>query len=150
MHSHLTYGNMVWGSAYQYRLNKLVKLQTKCIRNVCKATYNESTNPLFKKLSIPKLSDVFNIQLGKFMFSYTNNILPMSLQSLFVRNADVHSYHLRHRNDPHIITRNNSIVSRTFNHAAPKLWLSLPANIRNCKSLYSFNYHMKKYVINTY
>jgi hypothetical protein len=29
VHSHLTYGNMVWGSAYQYRLNKLVKLQKK-------------------------------------------------------------------------------------------------------------------------
>ena len=31
VHSHLNYGNILWGSAYQYRLHKLVKLQNKCV-----------------------------------------------------------------------------------------------------------------------
>ena len=101
VHSHLNYGNILWGSAYQYRLNKLVKLQKKCVRNVCKTSYNENTCTLSKKLKILKLSDIFNIKIGKFMFSYTNCLLPTSIQDLFVRNSEVHTYNARHKNDPH-------------------------------------------------
>ena len=28
VHSHLTYGNMVWGSAYKFKLKRLVQLQS--------------------------------------------------------------------------------------------------------------------------
>ena len=150
MHSHLNYGNILWGSAYQYRLNKLVKLQKKCVRNVCKTSYSENTCTLFKKLKILKLSDIFNIQIGKFMFSYTNCLLPTSIQDLFVRNSEVHTYNTRHKNDPPVTSINNSLVSRTFTPAAPKYWLSLPLTIRSCKSLKSFNYNLRKYLMNTY
>ena len=46
--SHLTYGKMLWGSAYQYRLDKLEILKKKSIRNMCNAGYNTPTTPLFK------------------------------------------------------------------------------------------------------
>ena len=35
VHSHLNYGTILWGAAYRYRLNKLEKIQKRCIRNVC-------------------------------------------------------------------------------------------------------------------
>ena len=34
IHSHLTYGTALWGSAYQYRLQKLEITQKKCIRHM--------------------------------------------------------------------------------------------------------------------
>ena len=52
------------------------------------------------------------------MFSYTNCLFPTSLQDLFVRNSEVHIYNTRHKNDPHVTSINNSLVSRTFNLAA--------------------------------
>ena len=35
VHSHLTYGTILWGSAFKYRLHKVEILQKKAIRNTC-------------------------------------------------------------------------------------------------------------------
>ena len=35
IHSHLTYGTIIWGSAFKYRLHKVEILQKKAIRNNC-------------------------------------------------------------------------------------------------------------------
>ena len=40
----------------------------------------------------------------------------MALQDLFVRNSEVHTYNTRHKNDPHVTSRNNNLVFRTLNH----------------------------------
>ena len=37
VHSHLTYGTILWGSAFKYRLHKVEILQKKAIRNTCVA-----------------------------------------------------------------------------------------------------------------
>ena len=39
VHSHLTYGTILWGSAFKYRLNKVEILQKKAIRNNCNTIY---------------------------------------------------------------------------------------------------------------
>ena len=150
VHSHLAYGNMIWGSAYQCKLNKLVKLQKKCVRHICKLSYNESTSPHLKKLGIVKLSDIFNIQLGKFMYAFSNSQLPETLERLFVRNVEIHQHNTRHRHDPHVISRCNNLESRSFIHAAPKIWLELPGDIKKCKTIKSFNRNLKKHLIHIY
>ena len=67
----LNYGTILWGAAYRYRLNKLEKIQKRCIRSVYNATYmyNAHTDPLVRKLTVPKLLDMHKIQLCKYMFS---------------------------------------------------------------------------------
>jgi hypothetical protein len=147
VHSHLTYGNLVWGSAYQYKLNRLNILQKKCVRNVCRGFYNQATAPLFKKLKILKLDDIFSQSLCKFMYSFTKGILPSSLQFLFIANTDVHNHNTRHRNDPHVTASQNSAMSRTFIHQGPKVWLDLPQQIKNCASSKSFIYNAKKFLV---
>ena len=150
VHSHLIYGNMVWGSAYQCKLNKLVKLQKKCVRYICKLPYNERTSPHFKKLGIPKLSDIFNIQLGKFMYAFSTGHLPQTLRCLFVLNAEIHQHHTRHRYDPHVVSRANNLVSKSFIHAAPKVWLTLPPDLKSCNTIKCFNRNIKKYFTDLY
>ncbi len=150
VHSHLTYGNMIWGNACQYRLNRLVILQKKCVRNICKKPYNEESSPLFKELCIPKLIDISSLQLGNFMYQYTNGLLPIALDNLFLTNADVHGHNTRQRNDPHVVPRNSSVESRTFVHEGPRYWLSLPQYMRSCRSRACFNRQLKKYIINMY
>ncbi len=82
VHSHLSYGTVIWGTSCQYRLQKLEKIQKKCIRNVCKLSYNDSTSMYFKQHNILKLTNVFNVQLGRLMYFYFNGQLPDSLQDL--------------------------------------------------------------------
>ena len=150
VHSHLTYGTALWGSAYQYRLHKLEITQKKCMRHICDVPYNTHTNPLFKKLCIPRLKDIYKIQLCKFMYSYTHGKLPTPLLAIFSTNADVHNYNTRQRFDPHVVDRKSDKLSKTLIHQGPKLWLEIPPNIRTAKSLHSFSYQFKKYVIGFY
>jgi hypothetical protein len=66
----------------------------------------------FKKLGIAKLSDIFNIQLGKFLYAYSTGHLPQTLWCLFVLNAEIHQHYTRHRYDPHVVSRANSLLSK--------------------------------------
>ena len=150
VHSHLTYGNMIWGQACKYRLHRLVMLQKKCVRNICKKPYNEESAPLFKGLMIPKFIDISPLQVGNFMYQYFNGHLPMSLHNLFVMNAAVHDHNTRHRYDPHVVSRSSNAETRSFIHEGPRYWLGLPHIIRNCISEASFNRNLKKYIISSY
>ena len=150
VHSHLTYGNMIWGQACKYRLHRLVMLQKKCVRNICKKPYNEESAPLFKGLMIPKFIDISPLQVGNFMYQYFNGHLPISLHNLFVMNAAVHDHNTRHRYDPHVVSRSSNAETRSFIHEGPRYWLGLPHIIRNCISEASYNRNLKKYIISSY
>ena len=50
---------------------------------MCNSGYNAPKTPLFKQLGITKLMDIYNIQLCKLMYPYTNGTLLTPLQTLF-------------------------------------------------------------------
>merc|ERR1712198_715003 len=54
--SHLEYGLPIW---HNKNCIEIMKLQKKIIRNVCNAKYNSHTDPLFGKLKILKINDLF-------------------------------------------------------------------------------------------
>ena len=147
VHSHLSYGTLLWGSAFHYMLHQLEVIQKKSVRNICNATYNAHTGPLFKQLRIPKLVDIYNSQLCKLMYLFTNGTLPCPLQMVFKRNSDVHSYPIH---DPHFVARTNHFFSKFFMYQAPVAWSKLPVWTKSCKTIKTFNYHVKRYFINAY
>ena len=142
VHSHLTYGTILWGSAFKYRLHKVEILQKKAIRNNCNTIYNAPTAPLFKQLDITKLIDVYNIQLCKLMYSYISGTLLTPLKTIFTSNSAVHAYETRHASDPHVAVRKTSIAARTFIHQCPRAWLALPGRFE--KNLRSQNHLTNK------
>lgn len=145
VHSHLSYGNMLWMSAYQYRLRRLEVLQNKAVRNIINAPYNASAAPIYKQLNIPRLVNINRIQLGKFVFKFTNNLLPVPLLSIFSLNYNIHQHNTRHSRDPHIEPARTKRLQRYFIHTAPKLWLELPNIVKTAKSINSFNRRVKKH-----
>ncbi len=147
VHSYISYGTMLWGNAHKCHLAKIERLQRKAIRNVCKAKYNSSSSHLFKELRIPKVEDIYNIQLAKYMYSH---IINKSTQNIFEDNFNIHSYNTRQRNFPHILHRKSQKVSRTFIHQGPKLWLRLPLYIKSAKSIKSFCNRLKYLFISKY
>ena len=90
---------MLWSTAFKYQLKKFGIVQKKCIRHVCKLTYNKSTTPYFKQQNILKLNDISQLQLGKLMYLYSIDHLPIPIKLMFVANNNVHGYNTR--NDPH-------------------------------------------------
>ena len=55
--SKFNYGILTWG----YESESIIKLPKKAIRIITLAKYNAHTEPIFKKLSILKIHDLFSI-----------------------------------------------------------------------------------------
>ena len=119
IHSHLSYGTMLWSSASRCWLHKLEISSNKCIKK-----YNEHTSPLLKKLNILKLQDISRFQLGTFMYNFVHSELPPPLMTLFPQNTDIHGHKMRQSHNPHVEHRQSKNISKTF-HQGPKLWNEL-------------------------
>ena len=52
--SHLNYNVLCWGRANDSRVNKIKKIQKKCIRNLANKKYSSHTDPIFNDLGILK------------------------------------------------------------------------------------------------
>ena len=75
------------GFSFSIQATSTEVIQKKSVRNICNATYNAHTGPLFKQLRIPKLVDIYNSQLCKLMYLFTSGTLPCPLQMVFKRNC---------------------------------------------------------------
>ena len=80
------------------------------------------------------------------MYSFSNGQLSQSYHQSM--SADVHQHSTRHHKDAHVVLR--SVVSKSFIHAAPKIWFELPANIKVCKTTKSFKYKLNTYFVDQY
>ena len=58
IYCHFNYGIIAWGNDCQI----ITTLQKKCIRTITNSKYNDHTDPLFSKLKLLKLTDIFNLQ----------------------------------------------------------------------------------------
>jgi len=141
---HLNYGISLWGSANKSLLKQLHVSQNKAIRAITHSEYNESVNNKYKQLDILQLNDMYTLQLAKFMFQYSKNQLPKPLMELFTPNSDIHKHNTRHNRDPHFISYNTHKYAQSFLHKAPVIWQNIPIQIKDKKTLNSFNINMKK------
>ena len=83
------------GSTYVSNIYKLTILQKKIIRIICQVKPRDHTDPLFKELGIIKVVNIYNYLIGKFMYRWSNNLLPTMFDDLFIYNRDVHHHHTR-------------------------------------------------------
>ena len=69
------------------RLNNIV-------RTITGSRKFDHATPLFKQLKL-KLRDIYQLELGKFMYQLNWNKLPIIIQSLFTKIEDLHKYNTR-------------------------------------------------------
>ena len=81
---HFTYGLLTWGNTNQCDMNKIILLQKRAIRSITKSHYNSHTEPLLQKCNIPKIQDLFNVEVTLFMHDYVNNTLPSFFNNIHV------------------------------------------------------------------
>ena len=110
--SHLEYYTLLWENAYCTKLVKLRLIQKKAIRIITNSHYIAHTDPLFSKLKLLKLDDLYKHQLGIFIYKAASSKLPDSMSSLFTRIQNIHKHNLRNQNGYYI--QNVRTNSRTF------------------------------------
>ena len=85
---YIKYCSETWGNTYKTNLNKLVVLQKKALRNICKAKRLEHTNSLFIELNILKLYDLIEFKTIVIIFKARHKIRPIKVQNNFTFNTD--------------------------------------------------------------
>ena len=116
---HLNYCITTWG----FDLNRVTKLQKKSVRIICKSKYNAHTDPLFKRMNILKIADLFDLNCLKLFHDNVNHKVPQYINSCF-QNQN-HEYNTRYNglNIPRVRTAN---ASKRIRCLLPKLMNSYP------------------------
>ena len=102
----------------------------------------QSSNPLFVKLKILKIKDIYSLQISKKIFNCVNNNIITNFQNWCKRNCHRHDYRTRsnytdvnaltHSNNLHILSACTSFYGlKLIKVYGPKYWNTIPNHI-NC------------------
>src|SRR3989442_2738844 len=82
---HLMYCNIVWGCGGKTLLDRLFILQKRAIRIITRSSYLAHTSPLFHKLGILKLEDIYKLQVLLFVYNCRSPPCAKNVCSFFHR-----------------------------------------------------------------
>ena len=123
---HLTLGLKLWGEQLQTKTaadqHPAYLIQKRAIRVITRHKFFSHTSPLFKKLNLLKLPDMYKVQCLKLYFKMENNQVPHFYSNFATRNRDIHDHNTRQR-DQIRPTGNNS---KWLRHYLPRLITSTP------------------------
>ena len=144
---YLNYCNTVWSSTYKTSLNRIFLLQKRIVQILTNSETRAHAIPLFNELKILDNYNLNSIYIAKFMFLYHNHFLPPSFHNLFVTSDEIHSYNTRNASSyrPHACKTNVKQFTVVFQ--GPKIWNSLPDDIRNADLYSCFRNRMLNYLL---
>ena len=167
VYPHLNYVTEVWGSADPIHLTRIFILQKRIVRML---THNEvrqndysflSSNPLFLKLETLKIQDLLKVKIGKFIYKCLNKNTPINFLDWFLLTSQIHNYNTRSGytdTDQLLSTKNLFIPTARTSHyglkkikvLGPKIWNSLPPEIRVITSFGLFKVKLNRHMVQNY
>ena len=88
---HFHYGLLNWG----FCMGRLQLLQKRSVRVISGSNYNAHTDPLFKKLRLVKLADLFTLNVLKMYYKFKHAHLPSYVENMFENFSRHHEYETR-------------------------------------------------------
>ena len=146
---HLQYSILSCG----FKRGRLEKLQKRAIRIISNTKYNSHTDPLFKKLNLLKLKDLFELNVLKLFYKFKNNSLPFYVSNMFSVYTYSHSYTLR---SEYVLDASGSktpIGDKCIRHYLPTVINKSKPDILNKASTHSlqgYAFYIKRIMINEY
>ena len=141
--------NILWANT-KSNVDTILLLQKKAIRLCTNSYYRDHSNPLFAKLKTLKAGDIHILQIALFMFRLQHGQLPSYFSPLFNLNKDIHSYPTRQTDKFHLRNPKTVLALKSIRHTGPDIWNSLPNEIRNLNTLYSFKKAVKTMLLCKY
>ena len=147
IYPHFTYCIEVWGNIFETHLDPLVKVQKRAIRTIVGAKRFDHTFPIFKRLNLLNLREIYVYFVQLFMFKYHRRILPDVFHDFFVSNTSIHSHFTRQQFHLHVPLQ-SPILSRTvrvtgvtlYNHFDSVLFMNVPYD--------SYKSTLRRYILN--
>ena len=139
MYPYLVYNILSWGSANDSVLNPLIIQQKRIVRTICNSERMDHSSPLFYRLKLLKLKDIFKYELCLNMFENRFNEI-YSNHNLATRNS-----HL-----PRPTSQRLTVTQRAISYQAPNAWKSLPPDLINLTSKSLFKTKLKSFLLSSY
>ena len=146
---HLNYGILLWGK----NVSRIQKLQKWAVRSITLSKYNAHTDPLFIKLKLLKITDIYTLCLLKFYHKYKKNLLPPYFTGMFDVTYPSHNYETRQRNQPVLTGCRTKLAEASIRYSLPSMISKLDANITNkvsTHSLIGLSNYAKSFFISQY
>lgn len=147
--SKVNYCFKIWGSAGKSQMQKVQKLQNFAskiaIGNVRK--YDRAT-PCLNKLKWLKMEEKYRYELCVFMYKIVNKLIPGTLLPL-TPVYRVSQATTRQSNDFYIPVNRTNTGGRELAKSCPRLWNCLPREIREVRTLRSFQRNLKEHMLSS-
>ena len=144
IHSHLGYAGTILGCAPKGLINKLRNIQNKAVRILADAKYNESADPIYKKLKILKVEDIHAYQACGYGWRYFKGYLPEAISDL-METCNARSKMLKTRNFQLKTLKNLSPIE-----FITEKWNRLPIGIKNVEKYEAFKTQLRNLIITEY
>ena len=143
---YISYCIHVWGKSASIHINKIHILQKKIVRIISGVPPRTHSLPLFDKLKLMTVYQVYDYYLGVFMYKLYHEKLP-PLFNMFQRISNVHNYSTRQYDSFYIDYVPTLRSQRTIKITGPKLWNKISSQINiHCK-IGTYKTHLKKIVL---
>ena len=146
IYPYYNYAIEVWGDTYKSYTDTLVKLQKRAIRVITFSSKYEHTLPLFNRLNVLQVRQVFIYKIGLLMFKVFHKLTPVVFSDLFVRNSSIHDYGTRQASLFHVPVGRTDLMKRAISNNGVRIWNFLANRLSVDCSYLSFKIALKKYL----
>ena len=147
VYPYLHYGIIAWGSTTANYLNPLQIIQKRVIRILSSASRIAHTAPLFKKLGLLRIKDIYILNVMLFMFKLKHAMLPVIFNSMFILNKNIHTYFTRQMGDYHIPAWRLQTRKRSICVQGPLIWNKLIEKFNIEVMITTFKFKVKRFLI---
>ena len=93
--SHINYACQIWGQTFNSNVDRIFKLQKRCLRLITFSDFHAPSSVLFFNLNILKVSDLIKLRNISLVKQILNNYAPPRVSSIFALNYYRHGHGTR-------------------------------------------------------
>lgn len=138
IHSYLSYTICTYAGTYAIHLNRLLLLQKRALRIINNVSYLAHTDTLFFSNKILKIHDMYKLSIGLYMYEHFNEY------------SRTHEHYTRGHNDLLQAQSRLCVTSNSIHVIGPKIFNSIPIEIRAKPSKNTFKYYYKQHLLSQY
>ena len=148
---YLNYGILLWGNACSTNIEPLRILQRKAVRAMLNKKWDTHSPPLFYKLQLLTIDDLFKLHTSLFMYDIFHKSISQSFLDMFTPLTEVHRYETRQKSTQtfYLKKHRTNFKSRFISINGIGQWEKIPIEIRS-ENKHIFKKKLQDIFLNTY
>ena len=117
------------------------------MRGIAKSCFDAPSAPLFYEHNFPYLSNIYMLQIGLFVFSFKNKLLPVGFHGMFLSSSQLHFYNTRNAMNYRSQFSRANCRKFTIAFQGPNFWNTLPAELKDESSRNVFRKNLLRFLV---